>query len=125
MKLTARALVSDGVGRLLAIVHGGRSDRIGLPGGGTERGETPKDAARRELWEETGIRAGRLKLLVVVEEPGHKTFYFTAGDTSGTICESHEGPVVWATAHDLVHGKHGRHYQKLIKAAGKRWKYGC
>jgi 8-oxo-dGTP pyrophosphatase MutT (NUDIX family) len=34
-----------------------------LPSGHVERGEAPEDAARRELLEETGYRAGRLRLL--------------------------------------------------------------
>ncbi len=34
-----------------------------MPQGGIDKGETPREAALRELTEETGIRAGRVELL--------------------------------------------------------------
>jgi ADP-ribose pyrophosphatase len=45
-----------------------------LPGGGLERGENPRDAARKELLEETGYRAEDLSHLVSVHtSPGRST----------------------------------------------------
>jgi 8-oxo-dGTP diphosphatase len=41
-----------------------------LPGGFVERGERVADAAPRELAEETGLRAGPLRLLGVYDTPG-------------------------------------------------------
>ena len=40
--------------------HGSRSVTLEFPAGLVEEGETPEDAALRELWEETGIKAGKL-----------------------------------------------------------------
>jgi ADP-ribose pyrophosphatase len=45
-----------------------------LPGGGVERGEDPREAVRRELFEETGYRAEDLSRLVSVHTtPGRAT----------------------------------------------------
>ena len=45
-----------------------------LPGGGVERGEDPRKAVRRELFEETGYRAEGLSRLVSVHtSPGRAT----------------------------------------------------
>ncbi|MDA1258134.1 MAG: NUDIX hydrolase [Chloroflexi bacterium] len=58
-----------------------------LPGGLGEEGETPDQSALRELKEETGLAAGRLTRLGLVNvDPGllaHDTHVFRAEDCSG------------------------------------------
>jgi ADP-ribose pyrophosphatase YjhB (NUDIX family) len=47
----------------------------GLPGGALEAGESPADCARRELLEETGLRAEPVRLTAVLSGPEHNILY--------------------------------------------------
>ncbi|MGW7442391.1 NUDIX domain-containing protein [Kitasatospora sp. NPDC054795] len=57
-------LLTDGPGRVLLLKASYR-DQWQFPGGGMDRGEGPAECAARELYEETGLLAGPLRLLVV------------------------------------------------------------
>ena len=55
----ARVVLLDGAGRVLLVrFETPEGDRVwwATPGGGVEAGESHEQAARRELWEETGLR---------------------------------------------------------------------
>ena len=69
--LTTDCVVIDAKGRLLLIRRGHPpfKGKYALPGGFAEIGETIEDACRRELMEETGIKAGKLELLGVYSDP--------------------------------------------------------
>lgn len=69
-RLTARAIVRDGCGRF-AVVHMDQYAVASMPGGGIEPGETPEQAAVREVAEETGWHCRILaKLGYVMENRG-------------------------------------------------------
>lgn len=65
--LTAAARVRDAAGRI-ALVKNGWSEGWILPGGGVEPGETPTEAAKREVREETGLNATIAAPLVVLDQ---------------------------------------------------------
>ncbi len=70
-RLGAYGIARDGRGRILlvrAATHLEVAGRWFLPGGGVEHGETPVDALRREVDEETGLTIGTVTLLGVLSD---------------------------------------------------------
>jgi 8-oxo-dGTP diphosphatase len=69
--LTTDCVAVDAKGRVLLVRRGHPpfKGKHALPGGFVEIGETVEDACRRELMEETGVKAGRLRLLGVYSDP--------------------------------------------------------
>jgi 8-oxo-dGTP diphosphatase len=69
--LTADCVVVDGEGRLLLIRRGRPpfEGKYALPGGFVDVGESVEDACRRELLEETGVKAAKLRLVGVYSAP--------------------------------------------------------
>ena len=70
--LTVDCVAIDDRGRVLLIRRGKPpfQGHYALPGGFVDVGETVEDACRRELFEETGIVAGKLRLIGVYSDPG-------------------------------------------------------
>jgi ADP-ribose pyrophosphatase YjhB (NUDIX family) len=75
--MTGRIILAASValrhGDRFLLVERGRAPargRFAFPGGRLEAGESPEEAARRELFEETGLEAGVLKLFEVMDLGG-------------------------------------------------------
>jgi 8-oxo-dGTP diphosphatase len=69
--LATDCVVFDARGRVLLIrrKHPPFKGHYALPGGFVDIGENVENACRRELAEETGLRAGRLRLVGVYSDP--------------------------------------------------------
>jgi 8-oxo-dGTP diphosphatase len=78
--LAVDCAVFDAKGRVLLIRRASQpfKGRYALPGGFVEVGETAEAACRRELMEETGVEARRLRLLGIYSDPGR--------DPRGHVC---------------------------------------
>ena len=70
--LAVDCVVLDRASRVLLIRrrHPPFQGWLSLPGGFVEIGETVEAACRRELFEETGVKVGKLKLVGVYSSPG-------------------------------------------------------
>jgi 8-oxo-dGTP diphosphatase len=88
---------------LILAVNGPKG--IGFPGGKGETGESPWQAARRELTEETGLsikvpaQIGKL-----VADNGVMTYWFATSRWSGELTSSEEGEACWLPPEDLCEG---------------------
>ncbi|HEY3141122.1 MAG TPA: NUDIX hydrolase [Acidimicrobiales bacterium] len=79
-RVAAGVLFFDEAGRILMVVPSYK-DYLDIPGGFVEPGETPLEAARREVREELGIEPPIGRLLIVDWSPGDKLiFIFDGGD---------------------------------------------
>ncbi len=75
-------------------------------GGGFEDKESPEDCAKREIFEETGLIAGKLEFRAIVTfvTDKYETEYmhlFTTEDFSGEMTECDEGELVWVPKEEV------------------------
>lgn len=81
-------LLTDGLGRLLLLKHTTSGGRV-LPGGKLDPGESLEECAQRELFEETGLSAQRLKRVQLLAGPEFRfTDYKGVWDSVGMIYEA-------------------------------------
>lgn len=86
-------------------IHEGKYNGLG---GKFEAGESPQDCARREVFEESGLRIKNPALRGVLTFPSFDgkndwlVFVFTAGIFSGRQKECPEGKLVWVRNEDVL-----------------------
>ena len=91
---------------------------FGFPGGKVDDGETPEEAAKRELYEETGIIAH--ELLLLHNQPYKYGYHeFTYIMIRGTLPESFNdvkeaGVVKWCSWNEIINGPFSE-YNSIIK----------
>jgi len=74
-------------------------------GGHVERGENPLDSARREIWEESGLKVENIKLkyITFIEEnnQGICLFIFSGYSKNSSLVKSDEGDVRWFSEKEI------------------------
>lgn len=110
----AVVLVKNG-DKFLAVSRCDEFDNLNMPGGHIEAGETPVDAATREVHEETGLKVGGLKTLFVDERRGKRVYVFQAEDFSGDLQSSHEGLASWEIEENMLNGQYCDTFKRAMK----------
>ena len=88
------------------LVNSGRRPEFMMPGGLIEPGESPESAAVRELFEETGLTAGRTEFLFVVETPVNRHHVFLIEADGEVDVQSSDGEIdswLWWDREEDVH----------------------
>ena len=109
----ACCLVLGDDGTVLAVSRRDDPTAFGLPGGKVDGAETPEDAARRELEEETGLTATSLKQVFVRKEEDGFTCTTFVCKVDGEIDTDEEGVVRWVKPQALFDGPFGAYNRAL------------
>jgi len=93
-----------------------------VPGGGVERGESPRRAALRELEEETGVVGSAARLVYVATSPtdGRLVYVYLVSRWRGAPYAREGLPVAWMTPGELVSQgtRYGGFTWRLFRALG-------
>ncbi|MFI1989029.1 NUDIX domain-containing protein [Actinoplanes sp. NPDC020271] len=125
-------LVAGEDGRLLLVRHAGHREGWAVPGGAVEIGESPVDAAVREIREETGIRIGPPRLVDVLggtdfevtypngDRVAYVTSIYRAEMIGGTPAPDEEeiSELGWFTPAELSGIELNRFGRALLRATG-------
>jgi len=104
-KLVPRTLIFIERNNEILLIHKSKNDSFGFSklngiGGHIEKGEEPYEAAKREIFEESGLIINKLNLVAIIfidigTNPGILLFVFKAKYPGGRLKESDEGGLLW------------------------------
>lgn len=102
-------------GKVLAVSRGNDLSNLNMPGGGVEPGEDPKDAAIRELQEETGLIAHDAIPLGEFNDNGRVVHLFRVTSWGGKLSSSPEGFASWEDPRTLSGSEFGKTFNHVLE----------
>lgn len=117
LRHAACTVVIDPSGKFLGVSRMHDPSDFGFPGGHVEPGESPEEAAVRELREETGLSCSDLKKLITLRDGGTKVYVFTCL-AKGEIDTPEAGVVKWVDPQQLVNGSFGVQNRIVLNMLG-------
>ncbi|MFO0598160.1 MAG: NUDIX domain-containing protein [Myxococcaceae bacterium] len=114
----AVVVIIEDEGRVLGVSRPGLPEDVGLPGGSIDPGETPEQAAVREVKEETGLDV-TVRHLVTRPFHSHLVHAFVATSFSGVVHASEEGEAKWTDWDGVCSGRYGAFNRELQKLCGR------
>ena len=116
---SACVLVQSEDGKLvLGVSRKDDKNAFGLPGGKVDPGETPEEAAERELLEETGFTVFDLhEVYAAPDAHGYYCVTFT-GVALGEVNTEEEGRVAWLHPKEFIKGPFGDYIKNLFEVVG-------
>ena len=101
--------------KVLAVSRGDNLQDLNMPGGHVEPGEDPEDAAIRELWEETGLKADEIYPVYTRVNKGYLVTAFRVTSYHGKLSPSNEGVPSWEDPETVKQGKFGEYFSDMLK----------
>ena len=113
-KLVPRTLIFIEKDNKILLIHKNKKESFGYSklngvGGHIEKGEEPYEAAKREIFEESGLIINKLSLVAIIfieigTNPGILLFVFKAKYPGGRLKESDEGNLLWMERTSIIDG---------------------
>lgn len=116
-KQAACVLIVSADGKILAVSRKDNPEDFGMPGGKVDPGETPAEAAARELTEETGLTAIDL-IPVFSQHDGDSECTTFVGKITGEINTDESGVIRWVDPSVLLKGKFKKYNFALLCKIG-------
>lgn len=100
--------------KVLAVSRGENLNDMNMPGGHVELNEDSQDAAVRELWEETGIKADEIYSLYSKPDNGYLVTVYRVTRYHGNLKDSSEGSASWQSPDVLKSSSFGKFFEDML-----------